>query len=129
MILYDGVCALCNGAVRWLLEQDRRGEFRFAALQSEYARRELRARGIDPEALDTMYLLADGRVWSRSAAALEIGRRFGGKWRWAARVARVFPRFVRDGIYNWVARRRYRAYGKYEACLVPPEEWRGRFLG
>jgi predicted DCC family thiol-disulfide oxidoreductase YuxK len=129
VILYDGVCALCNGAVRWVLEQDRHGEFRFAALQSDYARRELGNRGIDPGALATMYLIADGKVFARSQAGIEIGRRLGGKWRVAAVVVWLVPWFLRDWVYGWVARNRYRKFGKYEVCPVPAAEVRERFLG
>jgi predicted DCC family thiol-disulfide oxidoreductase YuxK len=129
VILYDGVCALCNGAVRWMLREDRRGDFRFAALQSDFARRELSARGMDAGALNTMYLVADGKLFARSQAAIEIGWRLGGKWKFAAVVAWLVPWFIRDWMYDWVARNRYQKFGKYEACPVPPAEWQERFLG
>ena len=129
VLLYDGVCALCNGAVRWILEQDRRGEFRFAALQSGYARHELSLRGVDPDRLATVYVLADGRLYSRSRAGIEIGRRLGGKWKVAAAVAWLVPWFLRDWAYEWVARNRYQKFGKYESCPVPPPQVRERFLG
>lgn len=128
VILYDGVCALCNGAVRWILEQDRQGQFRFAPLQGEYARWELGSRRLDANAMATVYLVVNGKLYSRSRAALEIGWRLGGVWKLAAAVAWVVPGFVRDWAYDWVARNRYEVYGKYESCPVPPPEWRGRFL-
>jgi predicted DCC family thiol-disulfide oxidoreductase YuxK len=128
VLLYDGVCALCNGAVRWILEQDQRGEFRFAALQSEYARGELGTRGLDADALATVYLIADGKLYSRSRAAIEIGRRLGGVWKFTAALAWLVPWFLRDWVYDWVARNRYQKFGKYDSCPVPPPEVRDRFL-
>jgi predicted DCC family thiol-disulfide oxidoreductase YuxK len=132
LILYDGVCALCNGVVRFLLARDRRDRFRFAALQSELGQRLVRERGGDPEVLSTLYLIErpgqpEERVFTRGRAgaiALSAG---GGAWRLLA-VLRLLPDFLLNAGYGLIARLRYRLAGRLEACPVPPPEHRHRFL-
>jgi len=128
ILLYDGVCALCNGAVRFVLKRDRRGLVRFAALQSATADA-VRLRHPGLEAVDSMvWVDADGGVSVRSDAALAIGRYLGGFWGAKAAFARAVPRPIRDWIYDLVARVRYRVFGRYDACPIPPAEHRARFL-
>jgi predicted DCC family thiol-disulfide oxidoreductase YuxK len=128
LLLYDGVCALCNGAVKFVLRRDRRAEVRFAALQGETAT-SLLAEHPALEAVDSMvWVDADGEVSIRSDAAIAIGRYLGGFWGLAAAVARVVPRALRDAVYDLVARLRYRVFGRYDACPLPPPEHRARFL-
>lgn len=127
LVLFDGVCNLCNGSVQWILAHDRAQRFRFAALQSNAARAALSAANAPSELPDSVVLVADGRVFLRSDAAIGIARRLGFPWSLAA-VALVLPRFVRDGIYGWIARNRYRWFGKKDACMVPTKALRARFL-
>lgn len=132
VVLYDGVCALCNGFVRFVLARDRAGRIGFAPLQSEVARRALQRHGRRAGDLDTMYLIADyeqpgERVFERSAAVLETCRRLGGVWAWVS-VLRLVPGPVRDLVYSLVVRCRYRLFGKYESCPLPPPAWRQRFI-
>jgi len=132
VVLYDGVCGLCNRTVRFLLRHDKRGVFRFAALQGPTGAALLRAHGHDPRELQTVYLvldrgLASERLLSRSAAAQEIARRLGGVYRLAV-VFNVLPRRWRDALYDFVARRRYRWFGKYDTCPLPQPGDRERFL-
>ena len=132
LVLYDGVCGLCNRTVRFVLRRDKRGVFRFAALQSELGQELLRRHGRDPRELQTVYLVLDRgepteRLLSRSAAAQEICRRLGGIWRVCA-VFNILPRSWRDALYDFVARRRYQWFGKYEPCPLPTAEEKGRFL-
>lgn len=132
VLLYDGVCALCNWLVKFVLERDKQGQFHFASLQSGYAAEALLRHGRDRQDLDTFYIVLGGeeeRVVARSDAGLEVLRRLGGGWRVAAALARVFPRFVRDFVYNRIARNRYQVFGKYEVCPLPPAEVRSRFIG
>lgn len=128
LLLYDGVCALCNGAVRFVLRRDRSRTVRFAPLQGETAARLLGSRpglaGID----SMIWIDAEGQAFTRSAAALAIARHVGGTWSVLAAFARIVPRVVRDALYDGVARLRYRIFGRYDACPVPPPEHRGRFL-
>ncbi|MFH1568337.1 MAG: DCC1-like thiol-disulfide oxidoreductase family protein [Gemmatimonadota bacterium] len=128
LLLYDGVCALCNGAVRFVLRRDRQGAIRFAPLQGPTAAAVI-ARHPHLEGVDSMvWVGAAGEVSVRSDAALAVGRYLGGPWRWLAAAASLVPRPLRDGLYDLVARRRYRLFGRYDACPVPPPEQRARFL-
>ncbi len=131
VVLYDGVCGFCNRAVQLILKYDRRGRLRFAALQSDYARG-LLERHPELRGLDTVVLVegaggAGERVYVKSAAALRVARYLGGFWKLFL-AARLLPAPVRDYLYDQFARRRYRWFGKYDACMLPPPEVRGRFL-
>jgi predicted DCC family thiol-disulfide oxidoreductase YuxK len=128
LVLYDGVCAMCNGLVKFVVARDRRDRFRFAPLQGELARDIVKQDGGDPDVLDTMYLvLDDGKVLKRGRAALKTIRSVGGAWRLLG-VFAILPSFVLDFFYGLVARRRYKMFGKLEACPVPPPEQRHKFL-
>jgi predicted DCC family thiol-disulfide oxidoreductase YuxK len=130
VLLYDGVCGLCNKAVQTVLKHDRRGEMRFAALQSEYGRAVL-GRHPELEGTDSVVFVERGpggeRVHVRSAAALRVAAYLGGPWQ-LFRAARLIPAPVRDFFYNLVARYRYRFFGKHDTCLLPPPEARARFM-
>jgi predicted DCC family thiol-disulfide oxidoreductase YuxK len=128
IVLFDGVCNLCNGAVQFILRRDPAGRFRFASLQSP-AGEELQTRlGIDPKALDSILLIEGERWYRESDAALRIAAGLSGPWK-AAAVFRLIPRPLRDAAYRWIARNRYRWFGKQETCWLPTPELRGRFLG
>ena len=127
VLLFDGVCNLCNASVQWVLIHDRRGQFRFAALQSALGREILERHGIDSRHFDTVVLADADRIFLRSDAPLEIVRRIGGFWR-LLYFFKIVPRPIRDAIYNFVARNRYRWFGREEACMLPRPEWKERFL-
>lgn len=127
MLLFDGVCNLCNAAVQWVLKRDRKGVFKFAALQSDTGQTLLRQHGFSDKDFDTVVLVDGERIYHRSGAALEIARRLGGLWPLLS-VFKIVPRSVRDAIYNWVARHRYRWFGKKEECMLPRPEWKERFI-
>jgi predicted DCC family thiol-disulfide oxidoreductase YuxK len=123
VVLFDGVCNLCNGAVRFLIARDPSARFRLAALQSEAARRLL---GKQPP-LESIVLVEAGRTYTKSAAALRIA--LGLRFPWPLLYAFLLvPRPLRDAVYDWVARHRYGWFGKREVCMVPTPEIRGRFL-
>jgi predicted DCC family thiol-disulfide oxidoreductase YuxK len=133
IVLYDGVCGLCNRLVQFLLRRDKRGRLRFASLQSDFAARVLTRHGIDPRDLDTLHVVvnyeqADEQVLDRSEAILRASNELGGPWRPAATIARVIPRPLRDLAYRFVARNRYRVFGKYETCMLPDPDQQHRFL-
>jgi predicted DCC family thiol-disulfide oxidoreductase YuxK len=133
VLLYDGVCGLCNGLVRFVLARDRARRFRFAPLQGEAAREMLRKWGRTPDALDTFYLVRDPgtaneSVSSRGRAALLLFEEIGGAWRALARLLGVLPSSFLDFLYDAIARRRYRWFGKYDSCPLPPAKDRDRFL-
>ena len=128
IILFDGVCNLCNGFVQFVIRHDPAGRFRFAALQSEAAQALLAAHGLAPAAApDSVLLLSDGRLYSHSTAVLRIARRLGGIWRLAG-VGWVLPRAGRDALYRFVARNRYRWFGRQESCMLPTPDLQARFL-
>lgn len=126
-VLFDGVCNLCNSTVQFIIRNDRRGRFRFAALQSEAGRQLLQQYQLPEKALNTVVLIAEGRAYTRSGAALEIARRLDGAWP-LCYAAIIMPRFFRDAVYNFIARNRYRWFGKQEACWMPAPELKQRFL-
>jgi predicted DCC family thiol-disulfide oxidoreductase YuxK len=125
VVLFDGVCNLCNGVVAWILERDKKGEFRFASLQSDAAR-EVAGNGF--EALpDSIVLVDEDGVHVRSEAVLRIGKRLGFPYSLVG-VGRVLPGFLRDIFYRFVARNRYRWFGRMDRCAMPRPEWKERFL-
>ncbi len=133
IVFYDGVCGLCNRLNRFLLRRDRDARIRFAALQSPIARQLLAAHGLDPSDLDTVYVMADWtagteRVLSRSTAVLFALGQLGGPWRALAQAGGLVPRPLADMLYRAVARNRYRIFGRFDVCQVPPPAWRERFL-
>lgn len=125
MLLFDGVCTLCNGFVRFVIERDPAGRFQFAPLQSDAARRLL---GAAPQPLpDSLVLVEDGRLFTRSTAALRVARGLRFAWPLAYLLVAV-PRPMRDWVYDVVARNRYRWFGRRDVCMVPTPELQSRFL-
>jgi predicted DCC family thiol-disulfide oxidoreductase YuxK len=130
IILFDGVCNLCSGVVRFVIARDPRAHFRFAALQSDAARRACAEVGATPPAAvdpDTIIVIADGRALERSDAALAIASRLPFPWPMFG-VFRILPRALRDWLYRLVAKNRYRWFGKSDTCMMPTPELRARFL-
>ena len=133
ILFYDGVCGLCNTLVQFLLKHDKKGRLRFASLQSDFAEKVLRRHGFDPKDLDTLHVVEnyeqpDERLLQRSDAVLRAGRELGGHWSVLAAIAKIVPRPLRDIAYRFVARNRYRVFGKYETCMLPNPDQRSRFL-
>ena len=127
LLLFDGVCNLCNSSVQWVLKHDKAAQFRFAALQSDTGRQILLQHQLDPDATDTVVLVDEGRVFTRSDVAIQVFRRFG--WPWAAlTVFKWIPTTVRNYIYDWIARNRYRWFGRQQECWLPRPEWKERFV-
>lgn len=133
IVLFDGVCGLCNSLVQFLLKRDNRNRLRFASLQSDFAAKVLGRHGIDPKDLDTVHVVMnyeqpDEQVLNRSDAVLKAGYELGGVWKTLATTARIIPRVFRDIAYRFVARNRYHVFGKYETCMLPQPDQRQRFL-
>ncbi|RED86369.1 thiol-disulfide oxidoreductase DCC family protein [Cohnella phaseoli] len=127
VLLIDGHCNMCHGLAKFVVGRDKRAVFRFASLQSELGRRLLKEGGMPEDALETFVMVDNGKYYTKSTAALRIGRKLG--WPWSvAYPAIVVPRFVRDRVYRFVARRRYRWFGRSESCLLPTPDMRSRFL-
>lgn len=126
IILFDGVCNLCNGAVNFLVDRDPNGRFKLGALQSDAAEPLLERNGLFPD-LESFVLIHQGRAYRRSEAALRVAWRLGGLWRLLYPLLLV-PRPLRDAVYDWIARNRYRWFGKRDTCRVPTSELRARFI-
>lgn len=127
LIVFDGECVLCSGFVRFVLRHDTEGQFRFLAAQSDLATALYRHYGLATDVWETNLLLAEGRLYTRSDAAIEITSRFGGLWL-LTRAFRILPRILRNPLYDLIARNRYRWFGRQELCLVPTPDLADRFL-
>jgi predicted DCC family thiol-disulfide oxidoreductase YuxK len=133
IILYDGVCGLCNRAVQFVIAHDRARRFKFAALQGAFAGQILGRHRLESEALNTVCLIMnadspDEKLITRSDAAIAVLREIGGTWRFLAVGLTIIPKFMRDWGYGVIARHRYRIFGKYDACPLPKPEDANRFL-
>jgi predicted DCC family thiol-disulfide oxidoreductase YuxK len=133
ILLYDGVCGLCNRFVQFVLRRDRKAIFRFASLQSAFAARILARHGVNPTDLDTVYVVVDyelpgERLLSRSDAGLFVLNRLGALWSLATFLLQLLPKAFRDAVYNAVARRRYRIFGRRATCTLPCDLDHSRFL-
>ena len=127
VLIFDGVCNLCNASVNFVMRRDREGRFLFASNQSEAGASLLRKFGVDPETARSVYLIDGDRIWEKSAATAEIARRMPFPWKMGS-VLRYLPRFVRDGVYDLIATNRYRLFGRSESCRLPTEAERAKFL-
>jgi predicted DCC family thiol-disulfide oxidoreductase YuxK len=133
ILLYDGVCGLCNRLVQFVLRHDRDGIFQFASLQSAFSARILTRHGANPTDLDTFYVvLYDDQLTEqllpRSDAVIWVLKRLGGLWQITAFFIGILPRVVRDWVYDVIARNRYRMFGRYKTCPLPSAETRARFI-
>jgi predicted DCC family thiol-disulfide oxidoreductase YuxK len=127
VLLFDGECGLCSGAVRFIIARDPGRRFRFASLQSEAGRRLVRQHGMADGVADSVVLVENGRVYTKSDAALRVVRKLRHPWPVLAAFA-IVPRPLRDAVYDWVARNRYRWFGKQEQCLLPSPDVKELFL-
>jgi predicted DCC family thiol-disulfide oxidoreductase YuxK len=128
IIIFDGYCNFCSGAVMFILKRDRRARFRFAASQSAGGIKILDSRGIGELAAHSIILIDRGRVYERSTAALRIARGLRGLWP-VFYIFMVLPKGWRDALYDLIAMSRYRIFGMREACFMPAPEVRDRFIG
>ncbi len=126
VVLFDGVCKLCNRSVNIILRVDRQGRLKFASLQSDYGRRVLAEHGMEFDPLDTLMLLEGGDLTVKSTAVIRISKYLGGVWSLAT-VTLIIPRVIRDFFYDLVAKNRYRWFGKYDTCPLPDPELEDRF--
>lgn len=126
IILFDGVCNLCNGAVQFVIKHDPEGKYLFASLQSEEGKRLLQHFQL-PQDLSSFVLIENNKVYIRSTGALKVAKQLKG----AIKLLYAFmivPKFIRDAVYNWIARNRYTWFGKKDECMLPTPELKARFL-
>ncbi|RIV42283.1 thiol-disulfide oxidoreductase DCC family protein [Flagellimonas pelagia] len=129
IILFDGVCNLCNGSVQFVIKRDKKDVFRYAAIQSEVGEQLIAERHIDTSQVDSIILIEPGVAYfTKSDAALEIAGELGGLWKLTS-IFKWIPKSIRDVIYDFVARNRYKWFGKQESCMIPTPELKAKFLG
>lgn len=128
IILFDGVCNLCNGAIQFMIKHDTNDVFRYAALQSDIGRKLIDERNIDTNKVDSIILIEPGvAYYDKSDAALHIGKHLKG-YRTIASILYLIPSGLRNIVYDFIARNRYKWYGKKEHCMIPTPELRAKFL-
>jgi predicted DCC family thiol-disulfide oxidoreductase YuxK len=128
VIVFDGVCMLCSRWVDFVLRRDLYGRYKFAAMQTASGRALLIEHGIDPDDPLSFLLLEDKKGYTDTDAIVRILRSFGPGWKFIAVLVSIVPRFVRDPLYRWIARNRYRMFGRRAACRVPTADIADRFL-
>lgn len=128
IILFDGVCNFCNSSINFVIDRDVHNKFYFASLQSEFGKKLLLTFGEANSKLDTVVLIKEGKLYKKSTAALEIARELRGAWKLMYALV-IIPEFIRDFIYDLIARNRYKWFGKKESCRIPDPQWKHRFLG
>jgi len=127
IILFDGVCNLCNGAVNFVIKRDSANVFKFTPLQEKQGILLLKKHAIDAQKLDSIVLIENKNVYIKSSAALRIARKLSGLWPLFF-VLLIIPRFIRDGVYDFIAKNRYKWFGKKEQCMIPTPGLREKFL-
>lgn len=127
IILFDGVCNLCNGAINFIIERDTNNVFRFATLDSEIAEQLSVKYNIDLSKIDSIILISDNRAFIKSSAALHIAKDLSASWPLLYGFM-IFPKFIRNAVYDLIAKNRYKWFGKKDSCMVPTAELRAKFL-
>lgn len=126
IVLFDGVCNLCNSSVQFIIKRDPNGYFRFASLQSEAGQAYLRKYNLDGYN-NSIVFIENNRVYLRSDAALQISKSLSGAWK-VFYVFKLLPRSLRDPVYNFIAKNRYKWFGKKDSCMIPTPEMKSRFI-
>ena len=127
VILFDGVCNFCNGAVNFVIKRDKKGRILFAALQSDTGKKLLNQYALTINAMESFVFIERGKPYNRSTAALRVCRYLSALWP-LCYGAVIVPKFLRDGIYNWIAKNRYKWFGVRQECMIPKPEIKERFL-
>lgn len=127
LVLFDGVCNLCNGFVQFIINRDKKGIFRFASLQSSVGEKYLQEFNLTNQGLYSIILIKNGKAYDQSSAVLHIAKDLPGLWP-ALYAFRILPKFLTNGIYKLVAANRYRLFGRKDECMIPTPELKARFL-
>lgn len=128
IVLFDGVCNLCNGGVQFIIKRDKKNIFKFAALQSDFGQSQLSKYQLNTDNFDSFILIEEDKIYQKSTAALKIAR----KLKRGLQIFYVFiiiPAFIRDWFYDRIAKNRYRIFGKRASCMIPTPELKAKFLG
>lgn len=127
IILFDGICNLCNSSINFVIKRDKKDEFRFTALQEEPGISLLKRHHIDTKDTDSIILIENDTVYVKSSAALRVSRKLSGAWP-LMYVFMIVPTFIRNGVYDYIAKNRYKWYGKQDSCMIPNPELNDKFL-
>ena len=127
IILFDGVCNLCNGAVTYIIKRDKKNVFKFAALQSEIGQELTSKFNIDTSKVDSIILIDGEKHYTKSSAALRIAKQLSGAYPLLFGFM-VVPKFIRNAVYDYIAKNRYKWFGKKESCMIPTAELKSKFL-
>ena len=127
IILFDGVCNLCNGAVTYIIKRDKKNVFKFAALQSEIGKELVSKFKIDTSKVDSIILIDGEKHYEKSSAALHIAKHLSGAYPLLFGFI-IMPGFIRDSFYDYIAKNRYKWFGKKESCMIPTLELKSKFL-
>ncbi len=127
IIVFDGVCILCNSFVQFILKKDKRKQFYFTTAQSDFVKEQLKPNPMNANAMDSVLYVKNGKVFTESTAALNIFSDLGGMWKLLS-IFKLIPPFIRNAVYRFIAKSRYRVFGMLDTCMMPPSEWKSRFL-
>lgn len=127
IVIFDGVCNFCDSSVQFILKHDNNDRYRFVPFQQPTGEALLKKYGIDPATIDSIVLIEQQQAFKKSTAILKITRRMSGLWPLMYAFI-IVPKFLRDPIYEWIGRNRYRWFGKKEACMIPSPDVRAKFL-
>jgi len=127
IILFDGICNLCNQSVQFVIEHDKRNQFRFASLQSDFGQNFLKENNLNASQFDSVVFIEDDKFYTKSSAALKISNHLDGITSWL-RIFMIVPKPLRDVVYNFIAKNRYRWFGKQESCWLPTPELKAKFI-
>ncbi len=127
IILFDGVCNLCNGFVRFVIKHDKKNVFKFVSLQSDFTQQLLQKNNLNTAELKSIILFQNEKLFTRSTAALKIFKELNSGWKLIYAFI-IIPKFIRDAVYNIIAKNRYRWFGKTDSCMIPTDELQEKFL-
>ncbi|WP_153801211.1 thiol-disulfide oxidoreductase DCC family protein [Foetidibacter luteolus] len=128
VIIFDGVCNLCNSSVQFVIRHDKKKQFLFASLQSDYGQKVLKEHELPYTTFNSFLLLQNSKLYTKSSGALQVARQLDGGWPLLYGFI-VIPKFIRDAVYSFIARNRYRWFGKQDTCWLPTPDLKARFLG
>jgi len=127
VLLFDGVCNLCAGSVQFVLKRNKKENIRFSSLQSEFGQKKLHESKLPEDYTESLVLIENGEAYVKSDAALRLAKHLDGMWKLSS-VLLIIPKFIRNPVYDWVAKNRYKWFGKKEVCWIPEPKWKARFL-
>ncbi len=127
IVLFDGVCNLCSNSVQFIIRHDKKNQFLFGSLQGKAGQEYLKKFNLPEDSFNSFMLVENDKLYTRSSGALRMLKHIGNGWQLFYAFI-IVPKFIRDGVYNFIAKNRYKWFGKKEACWIPTPELKGKFL-